>query len=186
MKKLILIILAIHCSLFTIHSFAQLPNFIKVDTGAITQISGGHISSTCFDMDNDGDLDLFVCNSGVYSNRIFSIFKNEGNGYFVEMPEFISNLDFKMVSSFGDIDNDGDIDLVLGMPNYLLKIYANDGYGNFQYHAAINLLYSTYYPIQTFSFVLRQGLFYPFYPLNPVSTSALPGWPIRVRGLPDH
>ncbi len=97
-------------------------------------------------MDNDGDLDLFVGNSAVYTNRVFSIFKNKGNGYFVEMPEFISNLDFKMVSSFGDIDNDGDADLVLGLPNYLLKIYANDGYGNFQYHAAINLLYSTYYP----------------------------------------
>jgi len=145
MKKLILIILTIHCSLFTIHSFTQLPNFIKVDTGAITQFWGGHVSSTCFDMDNDGDQDLFVGNSAVYANSVFSIYKNKGNGFFVEMPAFITNLDYGQVSSFGDIDNDGDIDLVLS-PNNPLKIYANDGNGNFQYHAAINLTYSTLYP----------------------------------------
>jgi hypothetical protein len=126
---------------------AQLPNFTKVDTGAITQLWGGHGSSTCFDMDNDGDLDLFVGNSAVGVNRIFSIFKNERNGFYIEMPEFITNLAFKMVSSFGDIDNDGDTDLFAGLPNNTLNIYTNNGYGNFQFDNSIDSPDFQYYPI---------------------------------------
>jgi hypothetical protein len=118
---------------------AQFPNFIKIDTGAITQLWGGHVSSACFDMDNDGDLDLFVCNSAVYANRIFSIFKNERKGLYIEMPKFIGNLDYKMLSSFGDVDNDGDIDFFAGLPGYNLRLYSNNGYGDFQFHS---LLYS--------------------------------------------
>ena len=76
---------------------AQFPNFIKVDTGAITQLWGGHVSSTCFDMDNDGDLDIACSNSGIGINRIFSIYRNERNGFYTEVPEFITNLDFKNV-----------------------------------------------------------------------------------------
>ncbi|MDB4303896.1 CRTAC1 family protein, partial [Desulfosarcina sp.] len=147
MKKLILTILTIHASLFTIHSFAQLPNFTKVDTGAICQLWGGHGISTCFDMDNDGDLDLFVGNSAVYANRVFSTFKNESNGFFIEMPEFITNLDDKMVSSFGDIDNDGDVDLFVGRPYSILKVYTNNGNGNFEYGQSLYSLNSEFYPV---------------------------------------
>ena len=70
---------------------AQFPNFIKVDTGAVTHLWGGHVSSTCFDMDNDGDLEIASSNKGVYTSRVFSLFKNERNGYYIEMPEFTSH-----------------------------------------------------------------------------------------------
>gem|GEM_PF-688252 len=123
---------------------AQFPNFTKVDTGAITQLWGGHISSTCFDMDNDGDLDLFVGNCGVGINRNFSFFKNERNGLYVEMPEFISEV--KIVSSFGDIDNDGDADLFTGLPHDMLNVFANDGNGGFLALTSINSPDSDHYP----------------------------------------
>jgi len=123
---------------------AQLPNFTKVDTGAITQLYGGHVSSTCFDMDNDGDQDLFVGNCGVGINRNFSFFKNERNGLYVEMPEFIN--DVNIISSFGDIDNDGDIDLFTGLPGDYLDVYANDGYGRYTFLSSLYSPDSEFYP----------------------------------------
>ena len=128
---------------------AQFPNFTKVDTGAISQLIGGHGISTCFDMDNDGDLDIASSNNGVYANnRIFSLFKNERNGYYVKMPQFIDSTDFKNVRSFGDIDNDGDIDLFRGSLNgNELKYYTNDGYGNFQFNTLFYLWYPTSYAL---------------------------------------
>ena len=53
--KLFLSVLAFALS-FTVQ--AQFPNFIKIDTGAITQLWRGHVSITCFDMDYDGDLTI--------------------------------------------------------------------------------------------------------------------------------
>jgi hypothetical protein len=126
---------------------AQLPNFTKIDTGAITISPGGHLYSACFDMDNDGDQELLIDNSGVYIQRYFSIFKNEGSGYFEKIPGFIGNTSYMHVKSIGDIDNDGDMDLFAGnISANSLRIYGNDGYGNFQLENTISLIYSPLYP----------------------------------------
>jgi len=148
MKKLTLIII-FHFSLITIHSSAQLPNFTKVDTGAISQLWGGHVISTCFDMDNDGDLDIASSNNGVYvtPGRIFSRFKNERNGFYVKMPQFIDSTDFRNVRSLGDIDNDGDVDLFRGsLSGTNLKFYTNNGYGSYQLSTSHYLPDAKYYP----------------------------------------
>lgn len=61
------------------------------------------------DVDNDGDIDLFVTNE--YStNRLFL---NNGSGYFTEVTEEagLTTLDGGMSASFGDVDGDNKVDL---------------------------------------------------------------------------
>lgn len=126
---------------------AQLPDFTRVDTGAVSETPGGHVSSACFDIDGDGDLDLLIGNTGVFTQRFFSMYKNERNGFFVKIPEFISDSSYQNLSSFGDVDNDGDADLfasAIGANN--LRIYTNDGYGNYQLDDSVSLAYPILYP----------------------------------------
>lgn len=143
-KTLALVICTIY---FSITTNAQLPNFTKIDTGSISQLWGGHVASTCFDIDNDGDLDIFSDNTGVYINRVFSHFKNEGNGYYIEMSKFITNLDYRRLCSYGDVDNDGDKDLFASKFNASnFKVYTNDGAGNFQFDNSCHCPDTKYYP----------------------------------------
>ena len=96
------------------------------------------------DYDNDGDLDLFIINSGAAGGRDFSIYKNERNGCFVEMPGFTYGE--IMLSSWADIDNDGDVDLFTGLLNLQLRHWVNDGYGNYKIKGYVILKYLIYYP----------------------------------------
>jgi len=139
------LILAICVIVFSITTNAQLPDFTRVDTGAITVIPGGHLSSACFDMDNDGDLDLLCSNSGKGTNRHFSIYTNERNGFYVKTPVFVDGPYDYNLSSIGDIDNDGDVDLLAGFPSSYLGVYTNDGYGNYQEDTVIQFAHSTFY-----------------------------------------
>jgi hypothetical protein len=71
------------------------------------------------DIDNDGDLDIYVCN--IYNqNSVGPYFLiNNGSGNFTKVntnfPTAIANLSSVYMSSrFADIDNDNDMDLILG------------------------------------------------------------------------
>ncbi len=106
---------------------------LRIDTlSEFNNSSDVTFGSSLDDIDNDGDLDLIVCNWGSAS----IIYKNRGDGVFeewqkIEGPGAIG-------STFGDFDNDGDLDLVLvrgfiptsvqGLKNSLL---INDGNGEF-------------------------------------------------------
>lgn len=71
-------------------------------------------SNACIlgDIDNDGDLDIFITNE-YSSNRLFL---NNGAAIFKEVTETsgLSTIDGGMGCSFGDVDNDGDLDLYVG------------------------------------------------------------------------
>ena len=81
------------------------------------------------DVDNDGDMDLFVSNY-VGPNKLFI---NDGTGVFTDFSEESGLADegWGKGPSFGDVDHDGDLDLYEGDCKLANKMYLNDGSGVF-------------------------------------------------------
>lgn len=108
----------------------QLGSFIQFKTGKLTSFSpkamaqyslSEETKGTLVDVDNDGDLDLYMASGGRFFPKTSSvlmdkIFLNDGKGDFYESPhalpftEFISTSVLKPI----DFDNDGDYDLLVG------------------------------------------------------------------------
>ncbi|MBE0504057.1 MAG: CRTAC1 family protein [Desulfuromonadales bacterium] len=81
------------------------------------------------DIDNDGDLDLFVSNYVGPNN----LYVNDGKGNFTQSSSQIkgSHEGWGKGPTFGDIDHDGDLDLYEGDCKLANQLYINDGKGNF-------------------------------------------------------
>jgi hypothetical protein len=84
---------------------------------------------TFADYDNDGDLDLFVCNA----NGMDALYRNEGDGTFedVTTETGVGFYGTSLGCAFADYDNDGDFDLYVGRwgSNFLFE---NQGDGTFE------------------------------------------------------
>lgn len=93
-----------------------------------------------FDVDNDGDRDLFIANGHLesdveqYENATFpqrnQLFLNVGDGRFEEYVEDGGALSLKRVSrgaAFGDYDDDGDIDVLVANVAAQPTLMRNDG-----------------------------------------------------------
>ena len=107
-----------------------------------------------FDYDNDRYLDIFIANGhiddniedfsevGTYAQRN-QLFQNRGDGTFKEVSsDFGSGLQLRKVSrgmAYGDLDNDGDLDLVISNLNQRLDVLRNDG-GNENHWLAIKCI----------------------------------------------
>lgn len=99
----------------------------------------GNYGSCWIDFDNDGDLDLYVAHCRQSSSsptdlrRINRLFVNDGNNNFSEQANAYG-IDVgwqTWTSSFGDLDNDGDLDLVLTNHDHTSQIFVNDGTGHY-------------------------------------------------------
>jgi uncharacterized repeat protein (TIGR01451 family) len=104
-------------------------NFVKANN-AVTNDGGQSVGSCWGDIDNDGDLDLFVTNANNTGNFLYF---NEGNGKFRKITNGAVATD-KGAShgcSFADMDNDGDLDLYVTNDKSYKFLYLNDGKGNF-------------------------------------------------------
>ena len=108
-------------------------NFTPDTTQPFEPSIGGNLEFA--DIDNDGDLDLFM--TGRHNNNlIFSkLYQNDGTGDFSEVTSTPFLSEGGSASAFFDMDNDNDLDLILaGKNNSNQKkttLYENDGSGNF-------------------------------------------------------
>ena len=108
-------------------------NFTPDTTQPFEPSIGGNLEFA--DIDNDGDLDLFMTGRD-NNNLIFSkLYQNDGTGGFSEVTSSLFLSEGGSASAFFDMDNDNDLDLILaGKNNSNQKkttLYENDGAGNF-------------------------------------------------------
>jgi ELWxxDGT repeat protein len=81
------------------------------------------------DLDRDGDLDVAQGDQGGGGARIWM---NDGAGRFGTVgPVQLVGTEDNVALAFGDMDRDGDLDLVVANWNQLARVYLNDGTGSF-------------------------------------------------------
>ena len=95
-------------------------NFVFEDVTEAAQVGGSRAWSTgvsMVDINADGWLDIYVCNSGDVAgdNKQNELFINQGDGTFVERAEEMGLADtgFSTHATFFDYDKDGDLDVYL-------------------------------------------------------------------------
>ncbi|PIQ30746.1 MAG: hypothetical protein COW63_09245 [Bacteroidetes bacterium CG18_big_fil_WC_8_21_14_2_50_41_14] len=108
--------------------------FTKLTTGPLVNDAGNTNSSSWADIDNDGDLDVFLANDLGFN----ALFMNNRDFNFSKIIDdtVVKTPARSFSSAWSDIDNDGDLDLFvtnsfgtsLKQLNYL---YINDGIGTF-------------------------------------------------------
>ena len=80
------------------------------------------------DVDNDGDLDIaFATGEGYYQDYQHNLIYSNDNGTFVETPYWTSaDVGAAMDVTWGDVDNDGDLDLAFTYDRTATAVYYND------------------------------------------------------------
>jgi len=127
---------------------AKVRGYKNNGDGTFTKITGSPLfdsdliinmrTASWGDIDNDGDFDLYIgTQPSSIANRLYV---NNGNGTFTSASGGdITQVSAAYGSTFGDIDNDGDLDLVSA--GFLSNIiFLNDGTGNFTKYAQEEML----------------------------------------------
>ncbi len=106
-----------------------------VNQNGMSIIQGSYSSAVCWgDYDNDGDLDLFVSNYGKTAPAKNFLYRNDGNDVFTKITdgEIVNEEKCSLGCAWGDIDNDGDLDLFVGNDIYFKNsLFLNNGDGTF-------------------------------------------------------
>ncbi len=139
--------------LFFSNAFDSQQRLLRNDgTGHFTDVTATHFTldsmnsfgACAFDRDDDGDLDLAVCDHGgtdqIGPGAIFRLYDNDGAGVFTD----VSATDITGLAKAGqqnitpvDIDGDFDVDLVLDGKSMPMHLYLNDGAGSFTLDSAV-------------------------------------------------
>jgi hypothetical protein len=106
--------------------------FTAASVPSLLQNGGSTAGSNWEDFDNDGDFDVLLVNWGNQRNQLYI---NNGDGTFTKLNEapFTTDISSSFGSSVGDIDNDGDLDIIISKAftsqktANLLYINNNDG-----------------------------------------------------------
>ena len=104
--------------------------FSKITTG--TPVTDAFVSRSVnwTDCDNDGDADLFVTNE---SDQHENLYRNNGDGSFTKLSvgPLLTDGGKTMSSSWGDYDNDGDLDVFLANDQGNDALFRNEGNDTF-------------------------------------------------------
>ena len=87
-------------------------------------------STSTGDIDNDGDIDIVVAN-GRHWSQFNQIFFNDGSGFFRRSKVLGDEANTSYMVPLADIDNDGDLDIVVANDRIKNQVFINDGKGNF-------------------------------------------------------
>ncbi len=104
--------------------------FTKITTGAIVNDGGNSTGCAWGDYDNDGFVDLFVCNR----NQANFLYHNNGNGTFTKITTgaIVTNNSNSGGCAWCDYDNDGYLDLYVANAGPAADfLYHNNGNGTF-------------------------------------------------------
>lgn len=83
-------------------------SFVSIQDGVVATNAGATMSGTWGDYNNDGYMDLFICN---YDDDNI-LYRNGPNGFEEITSSVVSNDGgFSFSANWGDLDNDGDLDL---------------------------------------------------------------------------
>lgn len=111
---------------------AQIPPayFTDVSVSADFLNTGNNQGISIADYDNDGDDDIYVS----VRDGINKLFRNDGIFQFTEVGETagVNSSRATLMSVWGDLDNDGDLDLFVGNYNEANQLYMNLGDGTFE------------------------------------------------------
>ncbi len=113
-------------------------NFTKITGDTVSKTNAHSFSSAWSDIDNDGDIDLFVTNAFTTPGlQLNFLYLNDGNGSFTRLNNTspATDLSWSYGCAFGDYDNDGFEDLAVATVRYNSVdqtdlLYHNDGNSN--------------------------------------------------------
>ncbi|MBX2997505.1 MAG: VCBS repeat-containing protein [Caldilineaceae bacterium] len=111
-------------------------NYIYTISGSTVQESRRFTSTeqlarvAAGDFDGNGNLDLVVSTNSINALCPVMLYRNDGNAQFSQDPLCISSRATAAIG-VGDVDNDGDLDLALGLFPNSLQLFHNNGSGVF-------------------------------------------------------
>ena len=109
--------------------------FTKVVSGIVPNDPGFWFAAAPGDIDNDGDLDLYVTQAFNTPTDKNTLYLNDGSGNFSVFAgdPIVTDTGWAIAAALGDLDRDGDLDLVLAKglgDNENNAVYYNDGGAN--------------------------------------------------------
>ena len=130
----------------------NLTSFTNVAYSSGLTDSASTLTIATADYDNDGDMDVF-CGSQTQippSNNTGILYRNNGNGTFTDVTTAsgLITMAYSWGSDWGDFDNDGYMDLYLGISNGPNQLFKNNGNSTFTESANT---YGVADPTQTYS-----------------------------------
>jgi uncharacterized repeat protein (TIGR01451 family) len=113
-------------------------SFSSITTGNVVTDKGNSHGSTWIDIDNDGDLDLYVTNDQDQDNLLY---RNEGDGSFSKIENDLTKLGGESFgTSISDYDKDGDYDLFVANHGDTENFFFENTKGQCSQYLCLNLI----------------------------------------------